>query len=45
MAKFLDERPDALDALVGAGIGALEAYRAFIGDCVARAGAVPAASS
>ncbi|HVL86375.1 MAG TPA: hypothetical protein VM367_19070 [Pseudonocardia sp.] len=38
MAKFLDERPDALDALVGAGIGALEAYRAFIGDCVARAG-------
>ncbi|MGQ0575081.1 MAG: hypothetical protein ACT4RN_12880 [Pseudonocardia sp.] len=35
MAKFLDERPDALDALVAAGSAALDAYRAFLAHCVA----------
>jgi hypothetical protein len=43
MATFLDQRPEALDALVAAGIAALDAYRAFLGDCVSLAGAVPAA--
>lgn len=42
MAKFLDERPEALDALVAAGTAALDAYREFVADCVAMAGAVPA---
>jgi hypothetical protein len=44
MAKFLDERPEALDALVRAGTAALDAYREFLGDCVALAGSQPAAS-
>jgi hypothetical protein len=42
LAAFLDERPFALDALVAAGIAALDAYLEFIGDCVARADAVDA---
>jgi len=43
MAAFLDVRPDALDALVDAGTTALDTYRAFVADCVALAGHVPAA--
>lgn len=42
MAAFLDARPDALDALVDAGTAALDAYRAFVADCVALAGRMPA---
>jgi hypothetical protein len=42
MAAFLQERPDALDALVDAGTAALDAYRAFVADCVELAGQVPA---
>lgn len=44
MAAFLNERPDAVDALVGAGAAALDAYRAFIADCVSLAGRIPAGS-
>lgn len=40
LAKFLDGRPDALDALVRAGVEALDSYRAFLSDCVAMAGSV-----
>jgi hypothetical protein len=40
LAAFLDQRPLALDALVAAGIAALDAYLEFVGDCVERAGAV-----
>ncbi len=42
LAAFLDERPFALDALVAAGIAALDAYLDFVSDCVARADAVDA---
>lgn len=44
MATFLDERPDTLDALVSAGVAALDAYRTFLNDCLTTAGAEPAAS-
>jgi hypothetical protein len=44
MAKFLDERPDALDALVTAGVEALDAYRSFLAHCVSLAGQVPVGS-
>lgn len=42
MAAFLDIRPDAADALAAAGTAALEAYRAFITDCVRLAERLPA---
>jgi hypothetical protein len=45
MASFLDRRngDDAtVEALVGAGTAALDAYRAFLADCVSLAGQVPA---
>lgn len=44
MAAFLATRPGddaALAALVDAGTAALDAYRAFVADCVASAGCVP----
>lgn len=41
MAKFLDERPDTLDALVAAGTAALDAYRAFLTHCVEVSEPVP----
>lgn len=44
MKTFLAQRPDAVDALVTAGTAALEAYRAFVVDCVTLAGQVPAAA-
>lgn len=44
MAVFLAERPDALDSLIAAGVEALDAYRAFVGDCVTLAGREPAGS-
>lgn len=42
MARFLEERPDALVALVVAGRQALGAYRAFLAHCVSTATPVPA---
>lgn len=37
IARFLEERPDALDALVRAGTQALDAFSAHLDDCVALA--------
>ncbi len=37
---FLKQRPDALPALVAAGSAALDAYAAFLGDCLAEARSV-----
>ncbi len=42
LAAFLEERPDAIDALVEAGSRALEAYRDFLAHCVDVAAPMPA---
>ena len=42
LAAFLDERPDALDALVEAGSRGLDAYRDFLAYCVDVSAPVPA---
>jgi hypothetical protein len=44
LAAFLDERPEALDALVTAGSAALDAYRDFLTHCVEVSTPVPAAA-
>jgi hypothetical protein len=42
LTAFLDERPDAVDALVAAGSRALDAYRDFLTHCVNASAPMPA---